>query len=591
MQTVRIEKVNDGLQFIGSSPINKKKLKQKRYSEAEVQRITEVIKKQIFNIHGDGPDDDDNDDDNDTSILRTLQETFNTTDNRTKKIKILTIFRHWSYSKIELTFPSATRHMITVAKNIAAEKGILSDTNPKSYPSLDKVTENNIVSFYQSDDNTQSMPGKKDFVSVKVNNRRIHVQKRLLLNNLNELFKSFKEMYPTVKCSFSKFASLRPKNCILAGASRTHSVCVCPIHENVKLMIDGTNLKSITAESQRPIKNYSDCLERMICETKTNDCYLGECDKCPGVTNIIDQLESDFEEKFIEQLEYKQWVTINRTSLKTLISTVEEFLQSLSSGLKKLLPHSFLVGKQKEFLNDKKNNLLQNECIVICDFSENYAFVIQNSVQGIHWNNDQATVHPFSIYYKDKNQLKIKSFVVISECLRHDTIAMHLFQRKLVQFINSELKGITKIIYVPDGASGQYKNKKKIINLTHHYNDFQMTARWNFFPTSHGKGPCDGIGKTLKRLASRASLQRIDNPIRTPKELFEWATKALTNITCCYTTNEDYEREEKFLSVRFQKAIMIKGTLKYHCMIPITVQELEAKQFSLHEKKNYCKNL
>ena len=71
---------------------------------------------------------------------------------------------------------------------------------------------------------------------------------------------------------------------------------------------------------------------------------------------------------------------------------------------------------------------MKNECIVICDFSENYAFIIQNSVQGIHWNNDQVTIHPFSIYYKDDdNELKLKSFVSMSECLRHDTIAVHLF--------------------------------------------------------------------------------------------------------------------------------------------------------------------
>lgn len=73
--------------------------------------------------------------------MRTLQESFNTTDDRTQKIKIVTIFRHWSYKKIELAFPTATRHMITVAKNIAKEKGILSDANSKSHPSLDEDDE------------------------------------------------------------------------------------------------------------------------------------------------------------------------------------------------------------------------------------------------------------------------------------------------------------------------------------------------------------------------------------------------------------------------------------------------------------------
>jgi hypothetical protein len=34
---------------------------------------------------------------------------------------------------------------------------------------------------------------------------------------------------------------------------------------------------------------------------------------------------------------------------------------------------------------------------VICNFSENYS-IIQDDVQGFHWNSDQATLHPFVGY-------------------------------------------------------------------------------------------------------------------------------------------------------------------------------------------------
>jgi hypothetical protein len=37
--------------------------------------------------------------------------------------------------------------------------------------------------------------------------------------------------------------------------------------------------------------------------------------------------------------------------------------------------------------------------------------------------------------------------------------------------------------------------------------DFNVEAEWHFFATSHGKGLCDGIGGTVKRMARRASLQ------------------------------------------------------------------------------------
>ncbi|KMQ84659.1 hypothetical protein RF55_17363 [Lasius niger] len=119
--------------------------------------------------------------------------------------------------------------------------------------------------------------------------------------------------------------------------------------------------------------------------------------------------------------------------------------------------------------------------------------------------------------------------------------------------------------------------------------DFNIAAEWHFFPTSHGKGPCDGLGGTLKRLAARASLQRIDNPIQTPKELFLWATEALPNIHCNYFTTNQYNQEEEKLTPRFQLSKTVKGTLNYHCVIPATLTTLHVKLFSLSEKVTVVK--
>lgn len=67
---------------------------------------------------------------------------------------------------------------------------------------------------------------------------------------------------------------------------------------------------------------------------------------------------------------------------------------------------------------------------------------------------------------------------------------------------------VRKVFYVTDGAGSQYKNKYNFINLYMHEVDLGCSAEWYFHPTSHGKGPCDGIGGTLKRKAARASLGR-----------------------------------------------------------------------------------
>jgi hypothetical protein len=43
-------------------------------------------------------------------------------------------------------------------------------------------------------------------------------------------------------------------------------------------------------------------------------------------------------------------------------------------------------------------------------------------------------------------------------------------------------------------------------NLIHHKEDFDIEACWTYSASGHGKGPCDGIGATVKSTASRSVL-------------------------------------------------------------------------------------
>ena len=433
--------MNKDLRLIGESPVNKDKVSHKLYSVAKIENISTALSENIFHTSFDVSDPSVVEEDG-NSIIQVLKDELNTTKDHAKQIPMLTIFKDWSFRKITHHFSSAMFHMIRVSKKTATNLGVLAVPGPKKYPSLEKEVIDLIVSFYELDENSRMLPGKKDFVSVKVNNKRLHMQKRLLLINLKKLYQLFKEKHPEVKCSFSKFAALRPKHCVLAGATGTHSVCVCAIHDNVKLLIDGPNIEKLTVDLPDPIKSYHGCLNRIICAEETTDCYFGTCSECPGVTQLIDESENIFDCNSINEITYRQWINDDRTTLQVLISLVDEYLQIFKTGLEKLLLHSYLERKQNEFMNITKEKLTENECFVVCDFSGNYAFVVQNSVQGIHWNNNQATVHPFAIYHKNLDSGRMKSFVIISECLHHDTIAVHVFQKYLVQFFKKTLKQI-----------------------------------------------------------------------------------------------------------------------------------------------------
>ena len=115
---------------------------------------------------------------------------------------------------------------------------------------------------------------------------------------------------------------------------------------------------------------------------------------------------------------------------------------------------------------------------------------------------------------------------------------------------------VSTVYYFSDGAASQYKNKKNFIHLACHQHDFKVPAEWHFFATSHGKGPCGGVGGTVKRLATRASLQKsFHNQIQMPLQLYDWAKSAITSVEFSYAEASDIESEELLLRDRLEAVI------------------------------------
>lgn len=170
---------------------------------------------------------------------------------------------------------------------------------------------------------------------------------------------------------------------------------------------------------------------------------------------------------------------------------------------------------------------------------------------------------------------------MISECIKHDTNGVHLFIDKLIKFLKEKLDKLNKIYYFTDGCAAQYKNKKIFANVVKHEEDFGMPCEWHFHATAHGKGPCDGIGGTVKRMAARYSLAN-ENSLTTAHELYEWASTNI-DMNFVYVSNHEHEKQSFMLKNRFEKAIQIKGTRGYHAFIPVNNNELIVKTFSKHD--------
>lgn len=136
------------------------------------------------------------------------------------------------------------------------------------------------------------------------------------------------------------------------------------------------------------------------------------------------------------------------------------------------------------------------------------------------------------------------------------------------------------MIYFSYGCTAQYKNRKHFANLCCHEIDIGMPAEWHFFATSHGNGPCDGVGGTVKCLAARASLQRpYDNQIMTAHHLFLIAQSEIPSVNFYFATTEEYQQEAALLYNRYESARTV-AELRLHCIHPISSELVEVREFS-----------
>ena len=349
-------------------------------------------------------------------------------------------------------------------------------------------------------------------------------------------------------------------------------------------------MQTITEKYAFQFKNYKDLLNCVICEknisSQSATCYLGKCDNCPGIEKLKVYLKTLFEDNDIEEVTYSQWVSTPITTLKNLVDETCEFIDYFCEKIEKLLPHAFISSQQSEYYKTSKASIKSDEAIVNLDFAENYAFIVQHAPPGFHWNNNQATVFVTFIYYKmsDSSETKGKGFVVISDNLAHDTVAVYTYQQLLIKYVKEHFPEVKKLHYFSDGAPQQFKNFKNIFNLYQHDTDFGMKADWNFFPTAHGKGACDGVGGSVKRNSVKASLRLpVDKQILTALSLYNWLRDYgnFKNVDFAFSTITDYNKNVRKLKSRFDNKSRIKDLQSQHYLHKVFSNSSESKETNI----------
>lgn len=219
------------------------------------------------------------------------------------------------------------------------------------------------------------------------------VQKRVMLYDLKDLYTNWlnETTHTKVPC-LAFFCQLKPLQCRFPGDPGTHNICVCPVHQNIKLKLSAL----------RPNLYYKDVITASVCSLEKKNCMLQKCKQCPTYNNNIDPiiafLSNDIEVDKMENIRYSIWSTVSipdkkdsssikRISLTEFNEPFQQLLTSTAEDILNMITHHFISIKQKEYYCLSREQVDHDSGILCMDFAENYTPIAQDSIQGLYFNN------------------------------------------------------------------------------------------------------------------------------------------------------------------------------------------------------------
>ncbi|KAK3104833.1 hypothetical protein FSP39_011252 [Pinctada imbricata] len=414
---------------------------------------------------------------------------------------------------------------------------------------------NNVVTtFLEREDNSVVLPGKKD-VSGKQK-----AQKRILSDYMHNLHKKFELENPSVRISRSSFSKMRSSNMMLACFS-SRKTCLCSIHQNMAL-----KLKSIQSKvhvSQNP--------DVMVQQYPTEE-------------SLTDALQ----EGLTEKVKFRKWKKLNdgeKYRWKEVEEEVkkEEFIDLMKKEVKVFREHVNRVKTQYCEIRKLREKLPEGEVLLWMDFAENYTCSSLEEVQSAYWNASMVSLHTMVVYFPNGD---VKSVVGVSDVLSHNATAVITILHKIIPQIKNDYPQLRKIHYLTDSPTSQYRNKTIFQFILEHGDEFGVTAQWNFLESGHGKGPCDGLGASVKRSADMAVRQG-KHSIQDANDFLSWARHSEatgSKVTYLYYSQDDYDNTMEMLTKK-QQPQPISGTFKLHAVVPYGNGKIATRNTSCYCEK------
>ena len=268
---------------------------------------------------------------------------------------------------------------------------------------------------------------------------------------------------------------------------------------------------------------------------------------------------------------YHKWETTQEQQKGKLVSCVnlikkvserQHFISELQESLPAFRAHCGHVQMQYNRIHHMKVTLRPGKDIgVQLDYAENWSATYLREISSAYYDKKMITVHPMVTRHRsEQGVLVAKSFVGVTDVLAHSFPMTFTFLKMLMKQIK-EHTALEVVHFISDGPSSQYWNRFTCDMVAHFRILFGAEASW--LEKGHGKGPCDGVGGAVKKLA--------DNLIKTAKiidssERFYREVSQATDVMILLRTQEA-DMEASACEIKSWASVSVPGLMETHMIV------------------------
>ena len=298
-----------------------------------------------------------------------------------------------------------------------------------------------------------------------------------------------------------------------------------------------------------------------------------------------------------KEITFKQWKKV-QDGEKYRHKEVQEvrekavYITEFESELDQFEEHVGRVKHQYEELRKRRENIPKGDVVVWMDLAENYMCSSFEEVQSAYWNTSMVTLHTMVVYFRsegidrvqsDAKDKSVQCFVAVSDVLNHNAVSVDTILKQLISEIKMLVPDIRRIHYLTDSPTSQHRNKSIFRLISTHEEEFGVQARWNYLESGHGKGPCDGLGASVKRSAEPV-IKHGKVSIQNASYFFSYAQKTMeegSKVKYIYYTQEDYDEAKSTLDAK-TPIQAVQGTFKIQYVVAINPMQIYTRNVSCY---------